>query len=190
MYLEPVFSTPIWSEQLNLDLPSLERYAYNLQEKDSGRVISNHGGWQSSDIFEFDNTPIEPLINNIRKLLKVCFQTLEVPNIPVIDNAWVNINPPGSFNKPHIHGNNCFLAVVFYVKASNDSGSIFFDRGSLQEYILSNFVPDGRNTFNSSRWQYQSKENQVIIFPSWISHSVGVNESDSDRISIALNVKI
>ena len=65
-----------------------------------------------------------------------------------------------------------------------------FDRGSLQEYILSNFVPDGRNTFNSSRWQYQSKENQVIIFPSWISHSVGVNESDSDRISIALNVKI
>lgn len=190
MYLEPVFSTPIWSEQLELDLSSLERYAYSLQEKDSGRVISNHGGWQSSDIVDFDNTPIEPLINNTRKLLKVCFQTLEVPKIPVIDNAWVNINPPGSFNKPHIHGNNCFLAVVFYVKAASNSGNIFFDRGSLQEYILSNFVPEGMNTFNSCRWQYPSKENQVIIFPSWISHSVGINESDSDRISIALNVKV
>lgn len=190
MYLEPVFSTPIWSENLNLDLSNIEKYAYELRDNDAGRTISNYGGWQSSDLFDLEDTPLQPLINNTKKLLKVCFRTLEVPNDPVIDNTWININPPGSFNKAHIHGNNCFLSVVFYVKAKENCGNIFFDRGPLQEYILSNFVPNGMNTFNSSRWQYKSVENQIIIFPSWISHSVGVNESDNDRISIALNVKV
>jgi uncharacterized protein (TIGR02466 family) len=190
MYLEPVFSTPIWSEILNLDLSKIEEYSYDLQKKDTGKVVSNHGGWQSSDLYDLDKTPLEPVINNTRKLLNVCFQTLEVPKIPVIDNAWININPPGSFNKPHIHGNNCFLSVVFYVKAKENCGNIFFERGSLEEYILSNFSPNGMNPFNSSRWQYPARENQIIIFPSWVSHSVGINESDTDRISIALNVKV
>jgi len=190
MYLEPIFSTPIWSEKLNLNTSSIESYSYDLRKKDSGRIISNHGGWQSSDLYNLDNTPLQNLINDTKKLLKICFETLQVSKEPIIDNTWININPPGSFNKSHIHGNNSFLSAVYYVKAEKNCGNIYFDRGSKEEYILSNFIPEGMNVFNSSRWQYKAEENKLIIFPSWLSHSVGINNSNSDRISIALNIRL
>lgn len=192
MYLEPIFSTPIWSEILNHDTKKIESYIRSIQIEDSGRVVSNEGGWQSNDFYEDDikDTPIMPVVNNIKKLLRLCFQTLEVPHVPKIDNFWMNINPPGSYNKPHIHGNNCFLSICYYVNAPENCGDLYFDRGPQQEYIISNFVPRGTNTFNSSRWAYKPESNKIIIFPSWLSHHVGINRSEQDRISIAFNIKI
>ena len=192
MYLEPIFSTPIWSEVLNHNTKEIELYIRSIQSSQTGRVISNEGGWQSNDLYEVDtaNTPIAPVVSDIKKLLRVCFQTLEVPHIPRLENFWFNINPPNSYNKPHIHGNNCFLSVCYYVTAPENCGDLYFDRGPHQEYILTNFIPIGTNTFNSQRWAYQAEANKVIIFPAWISHHVGINKSEQDRISIAFNVKI
>jgi len=192
MFIEPIFSTPIWSEILNLNLDEIESFAYEEKDKDCGKQVSNQGGWQSKDYYlnDLENTPLAPLINNVRKLLPICCQTLEVSKTPKIDNVWININPPGSYNKPHIHGNNCFLSACFYIKTPENCGGIYFDRGSLQEYILSNFVSGGTNSFSSSRWFYTPVPNQIIIFPAWLSHSVEVNNSNEDRISIALNVKV
>ena len=39
---------------------------------------------------------------------------------------WANINPPGGYNRPHIHPNSHFSG-VYYIKATKDSGDIVFN---------------------------------------------------------------
>ena len=45
---------------------------------------------------------------------------------PIIGNMWANINPPGGYNRPHIHPNSHFSG-VYYIKATKDSGEIVFN---------------------------------------------------------------
>ena len=57
MFLDEIFSTPIWGFDLDLDVDSMKFWACYSCKKDEGRVISNVGGWQSEDYRRFTNTP-------------------------------------------------------------------------------------------------------------------------------------
>jgi uncharacterized protein (TIGR02466 family) len=37
------------------------------------------------------------------------------------------------------------------------------------------------------QWEISPKENNIVLFPSWLEHYVSDNESDEDRISISFN---
>ena len=39
-------------------------------------------------------------------------------------NMWANINPPGGYNRPHVHPNSHFSG-VYYIKAPKNSGKLF-----------------------------------------------------------------
>lgn len=44
------------------------------------------------------------------------------------------------------------------------------------------------NAYNSNVVTMQVKPGRLIIFPSWLSHSVPVNAKSEDRVSIAFNL--
>ncbi len=43
---------------------------------------------------------------------------------------------------------------------------------------------------NSNLLSYISKQNRLIIFPSWLVHWVPINKSKKDRISISFNIQV
>ena len=43
---------------------------------------------------------------------------------------------------------------------------------------------------NSNLLSYISKQNRLIIFPSWLVHWVPINKSKRNRISISFNIQI
>ena len=49
--------------------------------------------------------------------------------------------------------------------------------------VISNF-----KEHNSGAWILPPVENQLVMFPSWLQHSVEDNLSDEERISIAFNL--
>ena len=62
MFLDEIFPTPIWGWDLDLDVDSIKHWCYSTMKEDTGRVISNVGGWQSNDYREFGHTPLtEPV---------------------------------------------------------------------------------------------------------------------------------
>ena len=68
MHTELWFPQVIWSKVATdlIDNQELKRWAYERKQNDVGRVISNFGGFQSSDILPKDNSQIEEIVNEFK----------------------------------------------------------------------------------------------------------------------------
>ncbi len=102
-----------------------------------------------------------------------------------ITGCWANIGAPGSQHSMHSHANN-FLSGVYYVKTPPGADSISFRDPREQRSILQ---PQYRETnqFNVAVQNIAAEAGSLIIFPSWLRHSVPPNRSAEERVSISFN---
>lgn len=110
---------------------------------------------------------------------------LQVDQYPlVITGCWANINPPGAYHPTHHHPNN-YLSGVYYV-AVPDGGS----RIDFQDPRPSMIMPKPRQytKLTANGANAESKDGRMLIFPSWLKHTVPANSGDADRISISFNL--
>mgnify|MGYP003755669635 CR=1 FL=1 len=185
MHTELWFPSVIWSAMTHFaDNTELKRLAYNLQKTDKGRVISNYGGWQSSDLQAGLYSEIDNLVTNINKEITECTKQVGLPELQIY-NIWVNINAPGSYNHLHNHLNSV-LSGVYYVDAVPDQGCIQFERNDNGEYHIPDLV-EQETYYTSTRATYAAKTGALYIFPGWLKHSVQGNKTNKDRISISFN---
>ena len=164
-------------------------YAYDLKNKEpEGVLISNQGGWQSSDFS----------VNNEDDLLH-SFIINCLAGFPVIDesfnikvDAWININKPGDYNIKHNHP-GVDLAGVLWIKCPEDCGVIVFDSPTgFQSHNEINSYNDNfknqNNLFHS--YQFDPTEGKILIFPAHLNHHVKENKSNEDRISVSFNIRL
>ena len=194
MKFDSIFSVPIWSYDTDFDLEEICNFVYEkVQEKQLlNRYPTLVGGTQTEDYYEEDlsGTCIEPLYKLINKTLRYSSSFWSNEKIWVIDNMWFNLYPPGATNESHYHINS-FMSGVFFVKSPQKSGSLIFERDKKEDYIIKSFLgQDCNSSYSCSTWEYESKENLLLIFPGWINHRVSKNLSSHDRISISFNTRL
>jgi uncharacterized protein (TIGR02466 family) len=194
VYKDEWWATPIWyfdipETQINSNLIKEECYKEQLNSK--GRIKSNRLGWQSDDIYANPKIPnISDLIKTIETISKIILQDYSVKKDVdlIIDNSWININSPGSYNIPHIHP-TLGLSGVYYASTPQNSGNVLFYNNFMMQFINGMILNvENKNTHNTIT--YEPLNGRVLIFPSWIPHSVEINNSSEDRISIAFNLRI
>jgi len=99
-----------------------------------------------------------------------------------ITNVWINIATPGSYHRTHIHGNS-HLNGIFYLQVPENSGETF----------VVNPYPTGvesiLKTPNSSI-SLSARRGVGYIFSSSLPHYTDPNHSESDRISLAFEIKL
>lgn len=191
MNLEYIFPTPIWSFEHTQGCKEMTTYIKNLKKESKGRIVSNYGGWQSDD-FTPDDLPecFEYLCKNIISKSKICVDEYGSDFTPWIDNLWFNINNKGDSNKRHFHAES-LLSGVFYLQCTEDSGKIQFVKQPLEDYAVISHLRKPRTTrLSASAWEYIPTESMCLMFPSWLMHQVEPSESDTERISIAFNIKV
>ncbi len=187
------FATPVWTYQLNNyqkinDL--MDGYIKSLKNKDEvGIKKSNIKGWHSSN---FDLKENEPQ-NFIKFILPSIEQVMTDMNWDKnqkakIDNMWAIINTGGSANFRHQHGNSS-ISGAYYVKAPIDCGDIvFYDPRPAPVYSHPNVIEP--NSLNAQINGISPKEGALVLFPSYLEHSVNENKSNSERIVISFNIRI
>jgi uncharacterized protein (TIGR02466 family) len=185
MHTELWFPSVIWSAMTHFGNNSeLKRFAYDRQKIDPGTLISNCGGYQSSGIVSGENAEVDILVSAINSEILACTQQVGLPELELY-NIWININPPKSYNNLHGHAGSV-LSGVYYVEATEHQGNIQFERSDNAEYHIP--VNIKKTTYyTSTRATYAAKTGAMYIFPSWLKHSVQMNNSTSDRISISFN---
>lgn len=185
MHTELWFPTVIWSAMIHcVDNSKLKQWAYEKKKQDQGRVISNYGGYQSSDITFGENEEIDKLIEYINTEVKECARQVGMKELQLY-NIWININPPHSYNHLHNHVGSV-LSGCYYVDAKPEQGNIQFERTDGGEYHIP--VDIAQETYYTcTRATYAAKTGALYVFPSWLKHSVQGNRSNSDRISVAFN---
>ena len=188
------FPTPVWVSKIdNYKETNEEIYNYikNLQTNDTKGVIkSNIKGWHSKD-FDLNSTQPKNFINlispNINKALIDMNWDIDNQNIK-ISSMWAIINIGGAANARHHHGNSS-ISAAYYVRAPENSGDIvFYDPRPAPVY--SHPHCKDANYLNAMVNSVTPVEGGLVLFPSYLDHSVNENLSDDERIVISFNVTL
>ena len=181
------FPTIIYAKDVQLDNRLFEREVIEWSKKDKGIRRTNMIGWHSTT--EMHKIPVfKPLVYELFKMQMEIYKEELLSREPIIGNMWANINPPGGYNRPHIHPNSHFSG-VYYIKAPQNSGEIVFnDPRSAAHMVMPERVKDIKPP--SHLWRevrVNPLEGRMLMFPSWLWHCVEPNESNDIRISVSFN---
>jgi uncharacterized protein (TIGR02466 family) len=206
-YLTPIapdtalaFTTPILVrrvpefETVNRGLGTQIRAA---MQRDGGVQISNVGGWQSRpDFWNWESEEAATwrgwVHGAILRMAALLTEETDLANVDVTyrAGAWVNVNRNGQYNDGHIHP-DCDWAVVYYVETGTpDPGWPRNGKIELHDPRTLAFAST-LSAFGFARSLLIDPEpGKLVMFPSWIEHSVHPFYGTGERISIACNVKI
>jgi uncharacterized protein (TIGR02466 family) len=194
-HIEHVFSTPVivdqlaGAEALNAELETL---ILARRAADPGVVRSNVGGWHSGlDLLEWGGEPVR----------RVAARTIELADANTVDTAaaegerrgwlleaWANVNESGAGNAAHYHG-ACYWSAVYYVRAGEGEGGELVLHDPRFPY-LDMHAPDlrFRDAGGEQLIHTRPRPGMLILFPSWLTHSVAPWRGEGLRISIAINL--
>ena len=184
----PLFIDGLWNTTFNTELKD---YCDKVRELDTGRKVSNKGGYQSNDL-TLSDSQLKPLQDHILKETSRFSSTFNfIHKSFKVNNMWININGYKDYNSPHYH-TGCQFSGVYYIHTPKDCGNIQFNRGHekvMGYHWLGHF--DKWNNHNSMNWYLPSEKYRCYIFPSYLEHFVEPNlNKEEERYSISFNVAL
>ena len=188
------FSTPVWTSKINNHFEvnkKIFKYIKNLEENDLiGIQKSNLKGWHSKD-FDLNQKEIKEYVNAIGPNLNEALIDMgwDLINQQVkITSMWSIINRSDATNVPHIHSNS-FISAAYYVKAPKNCGDIVL-QDPRKEPVYFHPKVINPNKLNTNNVKITPEEGLLILFPSYIHHSVEANNSKEERVVISFNIDL
>ena len=189
-----LFPTPVWTIQLdNYKNINEQMYEYIKSKQKNDKVgisKSNVKGWHSQDFNLNDNVP-QKFITFILPAIEQVMSDMnwdKKKQVSKINNMWAIINTGGSANLRHQHGNST-ISGAYYVRAPINSGDIvFYDPRPAPVFSHPNVLSS--NLLNAQVNSISPKEGALVLFPSFLDHSVNENQSNKERIVISFNIRI
>jgi uncharacterized protein (TIGR02466 family) len=189
-----LFATPVIVDDLDdtdglnreLEAAILERMS-----KHPGLKRSNVGGWHSTnDFLRWTGEGGKRVALHAIQLANANTENLAgaAPRVGWRVEGWANVSSPGNTNSNHIHG-GAYWSVVYYVRAGEGQGGNLLLNDPRMPALRMHapglrFKDMGPDLVAS----VTPKPGRMILFPSWLSHSVAPFEGAEQRISIAMNL--
>lgn len=184
-----MFATLVW--KLQLREPSLQAINSRiLAVLDAIRTdlppLVPGQGWQSEQALhrreEFAELVacVHHAAKGILRFLKIGYDAFE------ITGCWANVLAQGAAHRAHSHPNN-FLSGVYYVRTHPGTDTINFHDPRVQTGILRPPVTE-LTAENTDQVVVKVQNGTLLVFPSYLQHSVDANASGEERISISFNI--
>jgi len=158
-----------------------------VSEADGGITTAGGGGdphnWPS----------LVPFLDWLQPKVKVCLEDWDILYDHVyVSMSWANKHTHGSWTKPHEHGGTSVVASI-YVKQPELGGNILFerllrDRWTSYSRISGAVLGVDRETIHDYWQEVTVEQNDVVLFPGWITHKTQPNANVSEnRIVFTIN---
>ena len=185
----PIFPTLVWKVLLKAEvrdsievkvLAALERMRRDLPKLEPGQ------GWQSEQTLhereEFRELAscVRDVAKSILRFLRVGYEAFE------ITGCWATVLTRGAAHKAHTHPNN-FLSGVYYVRTGPGTDTINFHDPRTQTAVIRPPVVE-LTAENTDQVVVRVTNGTLLMFPSYLEHSVDANASEDERISISFNL--
>lgn len=177
---------------------NLLKSIYNEREKDREGItrsnVKEFGGWHSKNHLH-KSTEYFKLVEQINSATRRISKELgySVNHVMKIGTMWSIINPPGGVNIAHVHP-GCLWSGVYYVQTPENAGNIeFIEPRTVHLMNQPKYLPKTKRPKECwTKVNFKPKAGRMIIFPSWLYHSVRPNNSTekgkkADRIVISFN---
>ena len=184
-----IFPSPVYTTKRDFDLDSIEEK--EIEDIIKEGMADNENNSRSNNTYIFNSTKLKELKEFCEEHIRIYVNEIINPAAKRLDfyitQSWINVNKPGEYHHNHSHSNS-IISGVFYVSNEEDDAINFYDPAeSLKGRI--DFKVEEFNLWNSPSWFFPVKKNDLLLFPSWLRHSVDPNKrATKDRISISFNV--
>ena len=161
---------------------------------DSCEMNEAHGGYGiiSKDSYIIDNPVCKPLsefiMHHMREfatnVMRYSYEELQ------FSQSWLTYKKPGQFHKAHTHPNT-LIAAVFYYDIQEDDAAICFSK-DVKSVNRCHFEPslllDYQDyPYSQEEIYFKPQQNNLIIFPSYVTHGVPPNETNRIRKALGVN---
>lgn len=192
MNLVSIYSTPLWQseypefeEHKELFLNAIKTYREENPPKETPR--SNIAGYQSPDTLHFV-PELRPLFEYICQMAFKASADLDFIDCDIaLTSAWLNVNDSRQcMNSEHVHGE--VFSGVFYLQAPEESGKLSIVNPGINRMWKGCALAMQKNQFTGESIRIEPVEGNILLFPSYVPHSVETNNHDEERISISFNI--
>ena len=175
-----LFAIPILITKYQSDFKKELNYIKKIKLVENG----TNKNFKSIDSYILKNKIFKNLKTFFEDSLKVYDEEIFNTNQKVfITQSWVNFNPKGSIHHEHLHPNS-IVSGVFYFQVDPNMPPIVFNK-TLNESLKRQV--NKFNEFNSENFLLPINSGELILFPSSLRHSVPINTTNKDRISLSFN---
>src|SRR6266542_1002396 len=185
----PMFPTLVWKILLKAELrdviaakvlTTLETLRRDLP------TLELRQGWQSEQTLHLRDE-FQELISCVNDATKSILQFLRIGQEAFeITGCWATILAKGALHKAHSHPNN-FLSGVYYIRIHPGSDTINFHDPRSQTRVIRPPVVE-LTSANTDQVVVRVTNGTLLMFPSYLEHSVDANVSEQERISISFNI--
>ena len=193
--VEDIFSTPIFwyvlksAEALNSQLRDL---ILEHERTTPSVAKSNQGGWQSPpDFLDLE----EPAVRSLRTLIMAAVNTatarIRVPakfNIEFQLYGWAAVNRKGHYNTTHVHPMSTWSG-TYYIDAGDEAPDAPGAQLELSHPITASPMTFFPSILPSARL-VRPETGLIILFPSYLQHSVRMYGGERPRICVAFNAHL
>jgi len=105
--------------------------------------------------------------------------------------SWIMMHPPGGYHRKHMHPNSV-ISGVFYLDVPDGSFlTVYKPTSKGNNFELAPPIDEShsqQNTFVQNSNHINVVNNDLVLFPSYLEHSVYYTDNTSNRYSLAFNV--
>ena len=185
----PMFPTLVWKILLKGELRDvieakilavLQRLRCDLAPLKEGE------GWQSEQTLHL-RAEFQELLSYVNNATKSILRFLRISQEGFeITGCWATVLAKGAVHNAHSHPNN-FLSGVYYVRIQPGADTINFHDPRRQAYVIRPPVVE-LTAENTDQTVVRVSNGTLLMFPSYLEHSVGINMGAEERISISFNI--
>jgi uncharacterized protein (TIGR02466 family) len=185
----PMFPTLVWKVSLKAEwrdaiatdvLALLAELRRDLPPLEPGQ------GWQSEQTLH-EREQLRQLHSCVNQAAGSVLRFLRTGQEPLeVTGCWATVLAKGAMHKVHSHPNN-FLSGVYYVRVLPGADTINFHDPRSQARIIRPPVFE-LTAENTDQVVVKVTSGTLLLFPSYLEHSVDANLCDEERISISFNM--
>lgn len=191
----PLFSAPIFKTDIGI-MDSIEKtWIKSLQFTE--QTVGTYSGEENivatnKGMKVLEQPQLKKLREQIQKALDFFTdQILDIEERFEITTSWVNRYSKEDLNDKHSHPNS-MISGVYYIESDDTSAPIIFEKPYLytnlfHDSIKPTFKNKNNNQFNTDYYGFKPKSGELLLFPSWLEHSVPTQKIDQFRYSLAFN---
>ena len=184
----PMFPTLVWKIQVRPSrrdamavqiLPALAAMRAKAPPLQAGR------GWQSEQALH-ERAEFRDLANCVGDAMRSVLRFLRIGDVALeITGCWITVLARGAAHRMHSHPNN-FLSAVYYLRTHAGADTINFHEPRSQTGIIRPPVVE-LTAENTDQVVVKVSDGTLLVFPSYLEHSVDATASEEERISISFN---
>ena len=187
-----IYSVPLWQseypefeEHKEIFLNAVRTYKEENPTKEIPK--SNRFGYQSPETLQ-GVAELRPLFEYICQMGFKAVADLGFIDCDIaLTHAWMNINDTRQcMNAEHVHGD--VFSGVFYLQAPDESGKLALRNPAINRMWTGCYLASKKSEFTAESINIKPVEGNILLFPSYLPHSVETNNHDEERISISFNL--